>query len=232
MKRFNSLSAIITLFLVFSSVETRAIHIDADISTLFNNYQRSMNSYVQALSRNDWQSAYQKATQLKEQSEHLHQLGIESGNKVWEYYASNLLHHCIELTETSLAHQKAESIYLVAVLIGHIDQIQSSNPFWLRHHVGLQIRILEDALVSRNKAEARNAAEVIHTAANKILLSVTSSPGSYKHSYWTGNIIRMNGLGDQILGEVNQGDWDDIPAKLSHIKHIYDKWSSSFQEKP
>ena len=207
------------------------------LTQLFLRYEADTSNLVDALSTmmatggtpTLWNQARQVAVNLKQQSFHLLQLGKHHHNPTWEYYASNLYHHCLEMEEAILRNDGRESIFLIAILVSHIGQIQSANPRWLVWYVGEQIHILESGIKNRDKVSARNASEIIHTSANKILLSASIVPEVYTHLNWRRNIVQLNGLGDTILGEVNQEDWQRTKKKVDLIKHLYLRWKNSFR---
>lgn len=199
------------------------------LSDMFDSYEESTDIFILQMYEREWENAEKTARELGRQSAIIHELGIQEDISVWKYYASNLRNHCAELEQA--AHQKdfVEATHLVAILISHIELIQSANPLWLDYHLSTQIELLESSIDAKDAEVARDAAEVIHTSAAKIALSVMNAGNIYRHTRWLSNIQQINGLGDTILGEVNRNEWQKIPEKLSHIKHIVQKWHSSFR---
>ena len=207
------------------------------LTPLFNEYEANTNALVKIFATmmrkggTDflWTKARRITEALKKYSFQLLQLGKEYNNPTWEYYASNLYHHCLELEEATLKNNGEESLLLVSILVNHIGQIQSANPSWLVWHVGEQIKILESGVQNRDTIRVRDAAEIIHTSASKILLSSSIVPEIYAYLNWRRNIIRLNDLGDSILGEVNQGDWSGVQQKVTMIKYLYARWKQGFK---
>ncbi|MBF0144526.1 MAG: hypothetical protein HQL59_13855 [Magnetococcales bacterium] len=197
----------------------------------FDRYEASIQAFVVALNTQDWEGMPSLAAQLTRQSEVIVGLGSRLGNDAWSSYASNLVHHCEELELAVGRKDGVESLYLAATLINHIGEIQSSHPVWLRHFVLLQLQKLEEGLRQRDPHAVRDAAEAIHTSANKIVLSVGSSPGLYRHTYWKRGIIVVNRLGDGIIGGINDGDWSGIPGQVTRIRVAVEKWTESFKDK-
>ncbi|MBF0420852.1 MAG: hypothetical protein HQL78_11885 [Magnetococcales bacterium] len=176
-----------------------------------------------------WMQVHEASLVLEKKSFYLMQLGRIYHNTIWEYYASNLYHHCKELKEAASRHDGKESILLVAILVGHIGQIQSANPWWLREYLQKKMQILESGIVNFDKETTRNAAEDIHAASTKILLSASVAPEEYIHTQWQRNISQINSLGDSILDEVNRGVWEKVQEKFALIKHILTRWFDSFR---
>lgn len=198
------------------------------LTTIFKNYEESTNLFIQQMHKGEWESAQSVAVELGVQSAFIHQLAVKEDIQVWENYASNLRNHCRELEHAAQQQNVVQATRLVAILIGHIEQIQSANPLWLDFHLSSQLNILEKSIRLKDAGAARDSAEAIHTSATKIALSVMSAGDMYHHTRWLSNIQEINGLGDAILGEVNQGKWEDVGEKLAHIRHIIGKWQSSF----
>lgn len=199
---------------------------------IFSNYQLTTDQFVHHLIDKNWDDALTATNSLIEQSAYLLDLGKQRHNSTWTYYANNLYNHCLELSKIVQEHNGVDAVYIVTILLNHIGQIQSSNPRWLRSYLNEQINLLEQGFQARDRYMVRNAAEIIHSSADKIILSVSSSEHVYRHTYWKGNIAVINRLGDAIIGEVNQGNWQDVGSKIQHIKHIIKKWSDSFYPLP
>lgn len=209
-----------------------------DLSRLFQNYKTDTLALVDVFATMMtaggtpplWAQAHEIVVRLEKQSSWLLTLGRKNRNPTWEHYASNLYHHCLELQETTQRGDARESLLLAAILISHIGQVQSANPRWLVWHVSEQLRILQTGIQSRDKDTVRDAAEIIHESANRILLSASVVPEVYRHQNWRRNIHQINGLGDTILGDVNQGEWEKVLENAILIEHIFLRWAESFKE--
>ncbi|MBL7047971.1 MAG: hypothetical protein ISR96_00380 [Nitrospira sp.] len=218
---------LITLILSINPLSADATD-NATLSTLFEKYEVTMDQYIKDITSGEWNRAYANANSLINQSKTLHDLAIADQNEIFEYYASNLYHHCLELRNVSMNKNAVEAIYLINILLGHIEQIQAANPFWLKEHVRNQILILEKAISVHDKNAVRDSAEIIHTSAIKITLSALN-PNVYMHTRWLSNVVGINRIGDEIIGDVNNDNWDNIKDKFIHIKHIFNRWYSSFK---
>lgn len=208
------------------------------LTHLFLHYETDTNRLVDLLSTmmntggppNAWGQVHQLAVVLREQSAYLQTLGKRTHNLTWEYYASNLYNHCLELEEAAKLGDGRESIFLVAILVNHLGQIQSANPQWLKWYLNKQIRILDTGIDLKDQGTVRDAAEIIHTSAGKILMSASVMPELYVHQNWQRNMQQLNRLGDIILGDVNRGDWEKVQENTILIKHLYLRWANSFKE--
>lgn len=187
---------------------------------------------IKGVSPSRWEEVRRLAVDLREQSSYLLKLGRRARNPTWEYYASNLYHHCLELEEVAQAGNGRESIFLAAILISHLGKIQSANPQWLKWYLNEQMSILFNGIENRDKETVRDAAEVMHESASKILLSASIVPEQYAHHNWQRNVHQINELGDTILGDVNRGDWEKAHDNATLIRHIYLRWANSFKESP
>lgn len=201
---------------------------NATLTRLFVEYEQNIHSYIEKVTQQQWAESGIIAESLHKQSKHLIDLSKLSQNPVWEFYASNLTHHCTELIDANLAKDQVEIHYLIAILIDHIGQIQAVNPNWLREHIADQIQQIKEGLLRKENNRVRDAAETIHTSASKIVLSAVLARNAYKHIYWQTTIVQINRLGDTIIGEVNANNWQHIPKHLIHIEHLYGKWANSF----
>lgn len=198
------------------------------LDDVFFRYEKTTNALIEAMDSHDWDKMAKLAKRITQQSQHLKILGGMRKNSSWIYYASNLFHHSLELVHTIDDRDGVEAMKIIITLVSHIGQIQSSHPVWLRHSVWGQVKALKKGIDHRDRGMVRNAAEVIHTSANKILLSVISSPKPYRHTYWKGNIIVINRLGDAIIGNVNRGDWSEVSEHFKRVVHMISRWSDSF----
>ncbi|MEO5377633.1 MAG: hypothetical protein H7832_07630 [Magnetococcus sp. DMHC-6] len=222
-------AALIGMILIFTSLQPAFAMRNANLTLLFNQYQTTLDQFIHELSKRSWQQAENQASSLLEQSQNFLKLGLQNENHTWEYYASNLVHHCLELQEAVKGEDSVEAIYLTAILLSHIGQIQSSVPRWLADYMNDQIQIIETSLQTRNTKAVRDAAEIIHDGASKIIFSISSAPHEYTHTRWVTNIEDMNRLGDALLGEVNDGQWENSKQKLEQIRFLYHQWVTSFQ---
>ena len=206
-----------------------AVSIENDMLTeAFEEYEAKIAAYVTAYSADDWESAMSNAVNLRALSQRLNGLARQDKNSLWESYSSNLYHHSLELIQASERKDPIASTYLVAIHLSHLQEIQSANPRWLREYVTENIRIMERSIALRDQQAVRDAAEIVHASAIKILMSVGAGEEVYVHTRWLATITQVNSLGDEILGEVNQGRWDKIQDKVKHIKYIIAKWTDSF----
>ncbi|HIJ82837.1 MAG TPA: hypothetical protein HPQ00_01390 [Magnetococcales bacterium] len=225
-----SLWPFLTLLLCSIFVSVGHANNYAELDRHFSNYEQTLDRFVRALDARQWPEVLSLTQSLTQQSQQLLHIGRQANNPSWTYYSSNLYHHCLEMEQAATQKNGVESIYLFSTLLNHLDQIQSSDPFWLRHHIRRQLEILEQGIAAKNLDAVRDAAEIIHTSANKIILSISSSPKTYQHTYWKNNIIVINRLGDTIIGETNQGDWSKVAENLFHIQHVLEKWFDSFND--
>ena len=206
-----------------------------DFNLLFSRtiiqYEQTLDEYIHAMTQGKWTLAYDMAIVLTQQSETVLEMAKTQKNLTWEYYASNLLHHCQELQESTTDHNSVSSVYLTAILISHIGQIQSANPRWLRVHLLRQLHKAEEGFRQKSAKQVRNAAEIIHTGAGKMVSSATLSRDVYLHTRWVGTITDLNRLGDALLGEVNENNWSEGEEKLQRIRFLIEQWASSFRSK-
>ncbi|MBF0382056.1 MAG: hypothetical protein HQL69_13615 [Magnetococcales bacterium] len=211
---------------------------NSQLTELFNDYEAETDTLVGILANmmknggdnsRQWTKVHKIAVTLGKKSYHLMKLGILDDNPTWEHYASNLYHHCQELEEAALQKDGKESIFLVAILVSHIGQIQSANPKWLRWYLGDVVKTLEKGIANRDKDSSRDASEILHTSATKILLSASIAPEVYKDTNWRRNISQINGVGDAILGAVNKDHWDGAQEQALLIKHILSRWVEGFK---
>lgn len=200
------------------------------IDRLFLDYDQTLDHLIAALDTKQWPDIQTITKSLTQQSQQFLRIGRRDGNPTWTYYSSNLYHHCLEMERSANEKNSIELFHLAAILLNHIEQIQSSDPYWLRHYIHQQLDILEQGLKTHNLPSVRDSAENIHTSANKIILSISSFPQAYQHTYWKSNIIAINRLGDAIIGEITQGNWSRVSEHLVHIKHVLEKWTDSFNE--
>ncbi|MBF0141291.1 MAG: hypothetical protein HQL74_13560 [Magnetococcales bacterium] len=216
-----------------------AVSVDNKVlSQLFQSYETDTKTLVRVLSAmirkgetpDLWDEAHKITISLRDQSSHLLELGKHNHNPTWEHYASNLYHHCLELEEAIQHGNGEENILLVAILISHLGQIQSANPRWLKWYLNNKLQTIFTGIDSRDKEAVRDAAEILHESASKILLSASVVPEVYTHQNWRRNIHQVNELGDTILGDVNNGNWEKAMENAYLIKHIYLRWAGSFKE--
>lgn len=217
------------LFILSSMAPGMLLAVDNEtLSNTFNNYEASTDTFILQMYNREWEDAAKTAQNLGRQSDAIYEMAMLEDIPVWKNYASNLRNHCLELEQAANQKDIVEATRLIAILISHIELIQSANPLWLDYHLSTQIALLENSIVLKDAEVARDAAEAIHTSATKIALSVMNAGNRYSHTRWLSNIQQINGLGDAILGEVNRSEWQNIPEQLFHIKHIVQKWHNSF----
>lgn len=214
--------------IVFTIISASQATEYSELNGLFDHYDHTIEKLVRALVGKKWHEALAITQSLTDQSRNFLDMGRKNKNPTWTYYASNLFHHCLELEQIVGRNDGVAATYIVAILIDHIAQVQSSNPYWLRQYLNQQVATLEAGLAKHNHDAVRNAAEIIHTSANKIVLSISSAPKTYRHTYWKSSVVVINKLGDDIIGEVNQNDWSLVPGNLNRIKHALQRWNESF----
>ncbi|MBF0628262.1 MAG: hypothetical protein HQL91_08570 [Magnetococcales bacterium] len=201
---------------------------NATLSEKFTLYDETMHQFIVAMIRNKWTLAEELAKALTDQGEVFQSLGHEENNATWEYYASNLTHHGQELQEACRERNGIEAVHLIATLGNHLGEIQSAIPVWLLEHLGQQITILEQGIENHDPKRTRDAAEILHNAAHKIILSASTSRQSYRHTRWLTNLLDINRLGDEMVGEVHNEDWDGRRQNLQRIKALYASWKDGF----
>lgn len=201
---------------------------NSQLSELFTRYEQHLDDFIAALTEKDWGRADERAGDLIGLSRELMRMGRSEQNTTWEYYASNLLHHAEELQEVSWKQESREAIYLVSTIIHHIGEIQAAIPVWLLDYISRQIQELEDAVAARDRKRMRDAAEVVHNSAHKIILSAIISRHSYRHTRWLTNFQEINRLGDQLVGGVDGNDWLSHEENLKRIQSIFATWKDGF----
>ncbi|MBF0427469.1 MAG: hypothetical protein HQL94_00990 [Magnetococcales bacterium] len=194
----------------------------------FDLYEKTLQQLITAITQTSWSESEHLALSLTHQGQELLALGHTDNNAIWEYYASNLIHHGVELQEASKKHDTLEAIRLFATLTNHIGEIQSAIPAWLLDYLNQQIKILEQGIAEHDPKRIRDAAEILHNAANKIILSASTSRQSYRHTRWITNILDINRLGDELVGDINNDDWDTRKQHLQKIKTLYATWKDGF----
>ncbi|MBF0211993.1 MAG: hypothetical protein HQM00_00370 [Magnetococcales bacterium] len=204
--------------------------IDNDtLNVAFERYERRIDLFIRHMTQQSWIEAELTAISLTELGEELLTLGKAENIPTWEYYASNLTHHGQELQEACKRQDSHEAVYLIATLINHLGEIQSAIPVWLLEHLRKQILELEQGIANQNHKTTRNAAEVIHNSAHKIILSASTSRQSYRHTRWLTNLLDLNRLGDQLVGGESHGDdWTAYEGHMKRIQSIYATWKDGF----
>ncbi|NGZ05977.1 MAG: hypothetical protein G8237_06430 [Magnetococcales bacterium] len=201
---------------------------NARLSQLFVRYERQLDAFIVALTHQEWSDADDHAEELIALGKELMWLGRGEQNSTWEYYASNLVHHGQELQDACWKQDSREAIYLVSTLINHLGEIQAAVPVWLLDHLEKQVHTLEDAMANRDRRAIRDAAEVIHSAAHKIILSASTSRQSYRHTRWLTNLLEINRLGDLLVGDAPGEDWAAYEGYLRRIQSIFVTWKDGF----
>lgn len=230
LKKATRMVAILGLATSMALFSTPALAVDNPTFTkLFQEYDASLDAFVKTLVAADWAKAKPQADDLEAKSNNLRQLAEKDANKNWLFDVTNLYHHSQELQEAVKEKNGVESVYLVSTLISHIGYIQAANPLWLKEYIGQQIKVAEAGIPAKKQEETRDAAEIIHTSANKIVLSAGTMKEVYAHTRWLDDVREMNGLGDSIIEDVNKGDWNAPVEKLVKIKLAYDKWVKAFK---
>ncbi|MEO5331414.1 MAG: hypothetical protein H7839_05270 [Magnetococcus sp. YQC-5] len=201
---------------------------NAILSEKFDQYETKLDAFIHAMNQSSWSEAEQLASTLTNLSEELMAMGQKNKNPTWEYYASNLTHHGQELQEACKQQDPDTSVHLVASLINHLGEIQSAIPVWLLEYLSQRIKELELGIDQKNAHQTRDAAEILHTAAHKIILSASTSRQSYRHTRWLANILDLNRLGDELLTEPENNDWNISKQHLQKIKALYAIWQDGF----
>lgn len=229
--RFLKTISITGLAFLFCLMAGNAQALDnATFDKLFSEYDESLETFVTALTSGNWSGANTEAAKIVAQSKHMMELAKKDTNKNWIYDVTNLYHHSEELKEASEEKDAVESVFLVGILAAHIGYVQSANPKWLLEEVGKKIAVMEKGITEKNREATRDAAEIVHSSSNKIVLSSGTMKHIYVHTRWLGDIRKLNGWGDSIIGEVNSNDWKSPAKKLPKIKRAYGKWKKAFKK--
>jgi len=202
---------------------------NATFTQTFGSFEGTVEQFVEVLVNQDWQQAKSLAENILQQSQALKEMAEADDNNLWLFDATNTWHHSEELLEAIDGKDAVEAVYLVGTLTAHIGYIQSNNPLWLREHIRGQIDLIEQGIKNKDQEMTRNAAEITHVSANKIVLSAGLQKDLYKHTRWLTDVRQMNRLGDHIIGAVNSGDWQSPLDDLQQIKLSFNKWDKSFK---
>lgn len=202
---------------------------NATFTKVFSEYDEALEKYVTKLVGGDWPGAAVEAEGVVNKSREMKELAEKDSNPNWLYDVTNLFHHSQELVEATKGKEAVEGVFLVGILEAHIGYIQSANPEWLKVEVGRNIEIIEQGIAKKDQKSVRDAAEVVHSSSNKIVLSSGTMKHVYNNTRWLNDVRQMNGLGDAIIGEVNSGDWEGPARKIVKIKEAYDAWAKSFK---
>ncbi len=198
------------------------------MSEVFTKYKSTINNFIISITTPSWNDATTLSQDLIQQGQELKDFGKQANNATWEYYASNLINHSMELQIACKNHDSVEAIHLLTILTNHIGEIQSSIPVWLQEYIGIQIETLKQSIANKDQKLTRDTAEILHTSAHKIILSASTSRQSYRHTRWLTNILDLNRLGDELLSDANQNDWETHTQHLKRIESLYVSWKDGF----
>lgn len=218
--------AIVTVILL--ATPTYAVD-NSTFTQIFDKYQSTLNEFVKQLIARNWAAAQTLSDDIEVQSLNIKKLSEQDTNNNWRFDAGNTYHHAQELKDAAKSKDAVECVYLVGTLVAHIGYVQAGNPKWLLHELGTQINNVEKAIKDKNKDAARDAAEIIHTSANKIVLSAGVQKEVYTHIRWLDSVRQLNHWGDEIIGMVNQGNWAGPQELIPKIRLSYTKWEKSFK---
>ncbi|MBF0340091.1 MAG: hypothetical protein HQL95_03905 [Magnetococcales bacterium] len=194
----------------------------------FDRFEKHLDDFIVSLTRREWFEADKSATALMQMGNELLKIGQHENNSTWEYYASNLVHHGQELQTACWKQDSREAIYLISILINHLGEIQSAAPVWLLSHIDRKIHELQQGIATHDRKRTRDAAEVIHDSAHKIILSASTSRQHYRHTRWLTNLLEFNRLGDQLVGDDMGNDWATQEDHLKRIQSIFATWKDGF----
>lgn len=199
------------------------------LSKHFRDFELRIDAYLEALWLRRYDVAEREVSRLTQHAVLLRRLGEDSGNESWDYYASNVFNHTLELLDSTKRQDGVEAIYLTAILLNHLGEIEASSPEWLRFHLKKQLSILDQGIAAHDASMVRDAAEIIHSSAQNIMLSAATSGHVYRHTRWTESIVQINGLGDQIINQVNRGEWGSVPELRNQIVKLVARWEGAFK---
>ncbi|MBF0306213.1 MAG: hypothetical protein HQL41_11255 [Alphaproteobacteria bacterium] len=215
-------------FTILTPNSARALD-NAVFTKSFVDYEEAVDRFVKLLVTADWAKAEPVASEIEVKSKMLKELGEKDTNQLWLFDVTNLWHHSKELIDAVKSKEATECVYLVGTLTSHIGYIQAANPLWLRGYLSDQMKALEDGIQTKNQQKARDAAEILHVSAAKIILSAGLQNDLYVHIRWLPDVREVSRDGDSIIEQVNGNDWEGPKAGLAKIKAAMAKWDKAFK---
>ena len=228
MRYLKTLMGLFTAAWLLAAVPAQALD-NQTLDKLFDDFTGGVSKLTESLAKQDWDSVESLAADLQEQAKNLAELGSKDDNPHWAYDSSNLHKHSTEMVEAVAEKDGAEAIYLVSVLLSHIGYIQSANTQWLKEYVGRRIELVERGVRQKNQDMVIDGGESLHVSANKMVFSAVVGEEAYRHTRWIEGVRRLNGLGDILIGDALDENWEAAEKHIAEARLIYRKWVKSFK---